>query len=388
MIYTNVTTKVIHWTYGKGPAYPVKLRVTHQGKYKDYGSRYGLRMRLTEEEFAALSGARRGVNKERQEFLKSYELAVQKLIAKIGHFEFEFDKLSELMLGPKKPKKVLLVDALEDYAGQATTPATKEHYEWTAKLIKEYRPKLVVSSVTIEVLRDLEDHMSTKGNSSSTIRSHMKKIRAVMNKAAGEGLINEDRIPFGRHKYVAPGAEWSKKRSSLEDIKRLIEFESKKKLLQLARDIYVFCLFCGGANPVDVFSLEKRNFSDGVIRFDRMKSHVPVEVPTIPLMEEIIERQRFRNRLFPIVKKNLRNDCKTARRVNNDRLKRIVGHAGISLSHARNSFASYALLSGMEKDMIGSMMGHKNTTVTEGYMSFPVESKREKLIILKKYFMQ
>lgn len=390
-MHTNVTTKIILWTYKatKGDIYPVKLRVTYKGDVKYYGHQYGLKMRLTQKEFDAMMGrSPRGENRERREFVDSYERAVQQIITGLGHFGFTFEKLEEVMRGPAKIEKVLLVDALEEYCGRGKSEKTKELYQYTADLIRKYKPRLVVSGVSVATLEELEDVMYKKKNSDSTVSMHMRHIRAVMRKAARQNLIDESRIPFGPEGYVIPAPKHSKKLSKKEDIRNLLTYRTKFKKLQLARDVWVFCFLLGGANPVDVFSLKRENLSDGVIRFNRTKTGRAIEIPVIPMMGEIISRQQSGRYLFPVVKKDFRKDCKTARRVINDRLRKILGKPDISLSHARNSFASYSAASGMSLLMTGNMMGHTGGTTTHGYMSVPIEEKREKLIKLEKYFIE
>lgn len=389
-MYGNVSTKIIHWVYGlPGPKYPVRLRVTYKGQVKYYGSQYGLRMFLTKQEFSAMTGDNpRGVNRERKNAADAYELEVQKIIQDLMPFGFSFEVLQERMRGPMKVEKPVLSDLLKNRAESNVSHGRKRIYNWTAKMVEEFRPGLLVSKVDVKVLEQFEDWMYRRKNSDSTIRTHMKNIHVAMRDAAREELISEKAIPFGRGLYNPPKMGNSGRLSDKKDIAMLIGLRNAKKLNQLARDVFIFCLFCGGANPIDVFSLKRSDVLDGVIRFRRTKTGNYIEIPVTPIVEDVIGRNTDPGSqyLVPLLKVGSYDENHSNKAKINYRLKKMVGHDGISLAYARNNFASYMAQIGTPVDMIAEMMGHSKSTMTAGYMSFPIEEKRESLIKLQKYF--
>lgn len=379
------------WKSGKyaKPPYPLKLRVTHRRKPKYYGRNYGLDMKLTASELEAILGNPRGENRKKREFLDSFKSHFERIINEMslqfGPNEFTFGELESRLGRGKEVKTDLLVDALGKYA---EGKKSNEHYKYTGTTVKKYAPAITFSAITPKWLEGFEEHLKSKESSQSTIAHHMRHIRAVWNDAKRKNLVKEERYPFGVGKYVIPQTTHSKKLTSKADLQKLISFESDTRYLQFARDVYLFCFFCGGANPIDVFSLKPEDVTEGAIKFMRTKTEVATQIPVIDLLKYILDRYHGGTYLFPVVGKDLEKDSSNARMRINRNLKKIVGHDEISLSHARNSFSSYATLSGMPRPLVSNLMAHSAKTMTEGYMSFPIDDKRKSLDRVLEYLLK
>lgn len=386
-MYTNVTTEIVlwKWTKLKGGGHPVKLRVTYMREPKYYGSKYGLKMALTEKEFQSVMKNPRGENRKKRDFLEAYKSQVEKFISELGPFNFSFEALEGKMRKVSKTKSILFTDAIQEYSNEIENKKTKESYLYTLNMLSKYKPKINSSGITPDFLKKFDAHLQRAGNSQSTVAIHMRQIRAVWNWLKRQGQVREDLYPFGIDKYLIRKTTHSKHLVSKEDIKTLINFKSTNSSFQEARDLFVLSLFCGGANPVDTFLLTPKNIRNEVVSFNRTKTGILIEMPIIDPVAEILERQPKGRYLLPVINNNIEKDCHNARMRANRNLKKIV-KTKIALSYARNSFSSYAADIGTPVPIIKALMGHSTGSITEGYMSFPVDTKKRWLNELKNYF--
>lgn len=156
------------------------------------------------------------------------------------------------------------------------------------------------------------------------------------------------------------------------ELKKLEEITLNKPMLNLVRDLFVFCCYTGMA-PVDMQGLRPRQIysnQDNItwITYTRAKSSVSAHVPLLKVPLSILEKYKLkkcdlpRETVFPFVTNKTLNDS----------LKIIGEVCGLSLPlnfyMARHTFATtVTLLQGVPLTSIKVMMGHQKIESTMIY---------------------
>ncbi len=197
---------------------------------------------------------------------------------------------------------------------------------------------------------------------------HMERLKKMINWAHEMSLI--DRNVFAPFKVKKK--RYESKRLHWEQLKTLEKKALKTAMLDLIRDLFVFCCYTGMA-PVDLQRLQPHQIyvgSDGLtwLNYTRTKSTIPANVPLLSPAIAIIKKYRWKKgditqtTVFPFVtNKDLNANLK------------IIGEIcelGIALNFyiARHTFATTVTLAqGVPITSIKEMMGHDRIETTMTY---------------------
>ncbi|MBC3786480.1 site-specific integrase [Spirosoma utsteinense] len=275
------------------------------------------------------------------------------------------------------------------------------------------------AEVTVKFLNAFETHMSAKGVADTTLSNRFRTLRAVFNKAIGEGLAELKDYPFRRnvsdkHKFNVSKFDTStrKRAISRDDVRKIETFvptalatgpfsELRNAIeverLQRAKDIFLFSFYVGGISFTDLASLRYQDLttdSDGNTRltYVRQKTGGKFSIRMLTPALSIVDRQRpltyngLDSYVFGILN---RASHKTPTQIKN-RLKKIIGQVNADLKTigeqiginaplttyvARHSFATSLRRAGVATGVISASMGHKTEAITAIYLdSFASET--------------
>lgn len=243
---------------------------------------------------------------------------------------------------------------------------------------------LMLDEVTVNWLRGYETYLRViKKNSTNTIHSNMKVIRAILNQAIDEDLLKYANHPF--HKYKLKWEKVEKIFLTEDEINRLDELDLQPgSNLRLHRDMFIFACYVGGIRISDIIRLRHKNFSGTHVRIVAQKTNdaVTVMVPNKGLeiisaySDKTVTAEEF---MFPVLNSDFNIldamgkfkmiSSKTAQI--NSSLKILADMAGIektiSTHIARHTFATRALMIGIEVENLAKLMGHKKISQTLEY---------------------
>lgn len=256
--------------------------------------------------------------------------------------------------------------------------------------------RIKFSDITVDYLTKYEKYMRSEGKSFTTIAIYLKNLKAIMNEALREEVINLDQFPFGRGRYQISNPTGRKKALTKEDIKRVIDFSCTKAQQRFARDLWVFSYLCSGANFADIFNLKFENIKEDNIEFYRQKTinktrdKQQIVVTIHPIMRDIIkewgnspENSKY---IFPILNGTetsleRRNAISQGIAVTNFHMKeisKVLGINKITTYAARHSFATILKRSGINIAYISESLGHSNLAITENYLAKFEDEERKK----------
>ena len=265
-------------------------------------------------------------------------------------------------------------------------------------------------AITVKFCNGWEAKMRSEGLTEITMSVKFRTLRAVLNKAIGNGYAKVDSYPFARntaeiHKFQVGkfDTKTTKRAISKADIRKIEAYQpvpyvgpyaslrDNTARLLLARDLFLFSYYCGGINFVDMALLTWSSIGTDLdekprLTYIRQKTGGRFSLRLMPAALSILERYQVGQKrhatdyVFPILHQTLHRtptqrhnrSSKIMSQVNAD-LKVIGSAVGIATPLttyvARHSFATALKRSGVSTGIISEAMGHSDERTTQIYLS-------------------
>jgi integrase/recombinase XerD len=235
---------------------------------------------------------------------------------------------------------------------------------------------IFLSSLNYQFITEFEFFLRTsepldKSNpvTNNGIMKHMERLKKMVTLAYKMEWISKD--PFEQYKLRFKRKEMSF--LSAEELDKIERVELSKKIVERARDLFVFCCYTG-LSYVDLDNLRSHNLCIGIdgeywINTKRQKTEISVNIPLLPKAYALIEKYKneprvfYRQRLLPFM---------SNQRLNNY-IKEITALCGIkkdiSFHTARHTFATtVTLTNGVPVETVSKMLGHTKLSTTQIYV--------------------
>ncbi len=380
--------------------YPVKLRVTFNRKQKYYNTTFN----YSKKEFLDIMSPNcNQTNKRKQSKLTDIQSVAIKIIDKLPDFTFErFEKMF------KSPNGDPIINTFyESYIKKLISNdqiSTANTYKVSLNSLLKFKniEKIKFTDIDVDFLKKYEKWQISKGNSISTVGVHLRPLRTIFNIAIEDNILGEVYYPFKKNKYQIPKALNKKRAFSIDDIKKILFFESEiGSNIDRAKDIWTFSYLCNGMNMKDIFNLKYKNidFKLKKIQFIRAKTAnthrqniTPIIIPLLNETLSIINKwgnypQNTESYVFPVLEEGLSPEkqvsrIKQATKVINKYLD-IIGkqlHLNIKLTTytARHSYSTVQKRKGTSIEYISESLGHTSISTTQLYLdSFEDETRLE-----------
>lgn len=293
---------------------------------------------------------------------------------------------STLVEKVSKPSKLKTVGEVFLEQMQALRDAQRLSYmltiQQTYNSLMEFNKHLNIYFVDIDVpwLKRYETWLRKHGLSGNTIKGRFVDIRTMYNIAVDENLVKVEHYPFRKFKISKLQQETAKRAITKEDVTRIMEYNTKNKLVQFAIDIFTFSYIMGGINFVDIASLTKENIMDNRLVYIRQKTKKLIQLPLQDKAIELIEKYHDDNNphLFPIILAYHKTEQQRLNRVHkvivnvNKRLKKIGKELELPITLttyvARHSHATILKKAGVATSIISESLGHSSEKVTQIYL--------------------
>lgn len=235
---------------------------------------------------------------------------------------------------------------------------------------------ILLDSLTTHEIESYAAWLKGRGVTPNTVSFYMRTLRALYNRAVGEGAV-ENRHPFS---HVYTGVEKTSKRAlPLDVIRHIRHLDLKPKLnLEFARDLFMLSFYLRGMSFVDMCFLKKCDLADGYVIYRRRKTGQRLVIKWTREMQEIIDKYPAPSGdyLLPIIKEtddDARRAYLRASYTINRNLKKVGVLAGVAipltLYVARHSWASAARNSNVPLSVISEGMGHDSEKTTLIYLA-------------------
>lgn len=271
---------------------------------------------------------------------------------------------------------------------------TAENYATALASFRRFRRgyDLEPDELDTTLMGEYEAHLLARGVAKNTVSFYNRILRAVYNRAVEQGLTAQ-RHPFRR---VYTGIDRTAKRAiPLECLRRIKELDLAQRPSQdFARDMFLFSFYTRGMSFVDMAFLRQRDLRGGTLSYRRRKTGQQLCIKWERPMQEIVDKYASGadGYLLPIVRRcgNERRQYRNALRRVNNRLKDIAAAVGLpgglSMYHARHSWASIARSQNIPLSVISAGMGHDSENTTQIYLASLDNSEVDKAnnLILRK----
>lgn len=236
--------------------------------------------------------------------------------------------------------------------------------------------EVLFDQINADLIAEYEAYLKGRGNSPNTISFYMRILKAVYNRAVGDGLTGQ-RHPF---KSVYTGVEKTLKRAVLlNDLKRIKGLDlSLKPNLDFARDMFLFCFYTRGMSFIDMAYLRKKDLQNGILSYRRRKTGQQLFIKWERCMQEIVDKYpgNTTEYLLPII---TQRDVDYRKQYTNElhRVNHLLKKIGkqldlpmpLTMYVGRHSWASVAKSRNVPISVISEGMGHDSENTTQIYLA-------------------
>ncbi len=247
----------------------------------------------------------------------------------------------------------------------------------------EDKTELHFEMMDSDLIERFEAHLRRGGVCRNTVSFYMRNLRAIINRAAREGLTARATV----FENVYTGVDRTPKRAILlRDVKLLRRADlSAYPYIDFARDMFIFSFLTRGMSFVDMAHLQARNLSGGYLTYVRRKTGQQLTIRWRREMQQIVDKYSSRCQgsayLLPIISLregeqegilHRRQYLSTMQCVNRN-LHRLAVAADLrvrlTMYVARHSWASAARDKRVPTAVISRGMGHDSERTTEIYLA-------------------
>jgi len=226
-------------------------------------------------------------------------------------------------------------------------------------------------------VKAFENFLIRRGIKVNSISIHLRTLRAIINRAIKDGLLEESEYPF---KKITITSEKTRKRAINKELIKKIEDLNVSELenLQLYKDIFLFSFYNRGMNFVDIAYLQVKNIQEGRINYYRKKTgqqfSIRIADKTMEILNRYCDLHNPDSYIFPIIyrKSNEYLDYRNAMRLINKKLKLIQKSIGLDVPLTtyvtRHSWATIAKKAGVSTAVISEGLGHETEETTQIYL--------------------
>ena len=368
--------------------YPLKLRITYRGIRKYYATGYNTN--LADYMLMKQDKARGDLHKTNLA-LNGIQIKAQKCCDDLE--SFSFTKFEELFF-PKKVPVSNLQSAFDSYISEFNKNGqigSAISYSCACVSLHKFKAGLKFEHLTPEFLRNYERWFLGQGNSITTVGIYLRSLRAIINVAIQDEMMNFKDYPFGKRKYIIPTSRNIKKALSLEEIAKIYHYQAEPlSVKDMCRDYWIFIYLCNGLNVKDLCLLTYKNIAGDFIIFNRAKTDrtrrsnpEPIRIALKEDSKRIIakwgQHQFSPDRyIFPHLKigMTLQKQHDTIAlliHLINENMKQIALELEIqkpiTTYYARHSFATILKNSGVSTEFISEALGHTSLETTKNYLA-------------------
>lgn len=262
------------------------------------------------------------------------------------------------------------LESVKDFVGSKKVQLDEIDYNF----VKKYQDFLESKEITVKkgTKEEYRKKLTVNG-----ISFYLRTLRAIINKAIKEGLIDETSYPF---KNISIKSQKTRKRAVNKDVIKMVEEldVSQEENLQLYKDLFMFSFYNRGMNFVDMAFLKVKNIESGRLNYTRQKTGQQFSIKITDKAKAIIDKynemKNPESYIFPIIYRKGKEylDYRNAMRLMNKKLKKISNLLNLDVPLttyvSRHSWATIAKRSGISTAVISEGLGHESEETTQVYL--------------------
>lgn len=289
------------------------------------------------------------------------------------------------------PTKLLLKDLFHRYISEYEyiKKGTRDRYRTSMNVFNSFSPDIEIKNITVDYLKQFERDKLSKGCKPPTVSSYLRDIRRILNYYIDfEKIIPTDyKYPFAKGGYSIKNHNPKKmvmKNIEIELVATLNKFDNPAQ--EYARNIWLLLYRCNGINYADLLRMRWSDIRGNCFVFTRKKTEdtrrnniKEIVVPINLKVKDLINKIGVKDSTFVLGKLKegytetmFSNKSHKIRQSLNKELTNISLKLNLSvplkLKTARDAYATTLKRAGISTSVIGEMLGHSNSVVTEHYL--------------------
>lgn len=387
----------------KDGAHPIVLQVVENSKpYK-----ISLGYSAFPDEWDAHKGRykkNRGGFKLKNEILREKEQLAEKILDTINLQNKPFTPtfFKSLFIGEKKTATVFeFFDRLiEDFKAKGKIGNRNTYRDCKNALARftKRNKSLRFSDIDYQFLKRFETHLFGRGCSGGGISVYMRTLRAAINEAIRQGMMDRELYPFNSnfnkngYSIAHLKSKASPRALSIEDMDKFKNFPAHEHPeLKLSHKLFLFSYYARGMNFKDMALLKWKNIYNGRINYTREKTGKFITLRVSDSLQAILDEFKSTESeyVFPLLNQfhqspeQIKNRVKKRLKKFNADLKAIGKISGIDAKItsyvARHTFASTLKKNNAAISKISEALGHSDIKVTETYLKRFEDQELDKL---------
>lgn len=241
--------------------------------------------------------------------------------------------------------------------------------ETAIRNLEAVAPYATPKDITADHIAGVERELTKAGLHHNTIRSRVRILRTLYRASCKMADVPVRDIFAG---LIRKEQQTAIMHLTADEVQRVKDVTLPRQVLRVARDAWLFAMYCGGVRFGDLCRLKPSNVVDGALVYTQHKAHRPKWVPLSPLALEVIERYRGGERLLPLSKDDTFKAIASANVTANRWLKDVAKLAGVrpmATHMARHTFTAMAVSKGADLRGVQLILGHSSLAQTETYMA-------------------
>lgn len=269
-------------------------------------------------------------------------------------------------------------------------PGTRKGYEVTYRTITGHlNERMLVENTTHGTILGLDKYLRGRKLKPSTVRNYLVFLMVLLNYAKRCGYVQFRVDPFAG--YELPKMEARQSWLSVDEVRRIRDFDTDRPNLRKCRDIFMLSYYLGGINMTDLLDIDF-NECDAVLHYvrkktaDRPKMNKFVEFVIPDEAKAIIERYKGRDGHLSLTKNQKKEKLHSFFDYNMPKLAEATGIKQMVYYSARKSFSQHAFDIGVSTSVIDYILGHrvdKGGTALYSYISVttPMATKAVRAVL-------
>ena len=252
----------------------------------------------------------------------------------------------------------------EEYMTHAhIKPGTKNCYHciWN-NIVRYLGDKVLAEHITHGTILGLDKYLRGRKLKSTTVRTNLVFLMVLLNYAKRCGYVQFRVDPF--FGYDLPKMEARQSWLTVEEVKKIRDFQTTKPNLCKCRDLFMLSYYLGGINMIDLLDINFNDQTDTLHYIRKKTEHKPkmnkfVEFRIPDEAKQIIDRYKGKDGYIGVTVSQRKTICHYFFDTNMPKLAEATGIKQLIYYSARKSFSQHAFDLGISTSVIDYILGHR-----------------------------
>ena len=256
---TTIKLAVLKHTRAKDGSYKIRISIGHKSETHYIVTKYSV---------SSLSHFHNGqvvgqpdapaVNLKLRQLLTDYDERLERIP---DPDRYTCQQLRDILKGMRSHQAGVTFRQLTE---QTITELMKDGRSTTAKMRRQQMEKfctfmngdILLEEINPRTVADYSRWLRREGASNAYEGMQMNMVKSIVNRAVRDGIVRYDIHPFAYYKAVTP--EPRELDISVEDLRRIRDFDTVYKGEMKARDLFMLSYYLGGTNLIDLMAYDFR----------------------------------------------------------------------------------------------------------------------------------